>query len=127
MSAPQNIGPKRLVVGAHYGVKDWILQRVTAVILVIYTLVLGIGALVTPEFTYENWVRLFNFEVLSFPLGKLLAMLAFISLAYHAWIGVRDIWMDYVKPTGIRLALQVLTVLWLVGSVVYAAQILGRI
>jgi len=127
MSAPQNIGPKRLVVGAHYGVKDWILQRVTAVILVIYTLVLGIGALVTPEFTYENWVRLFNFEVLSFPLGKLLAMLAFISLAYHAWIGVRDIWMGYVKPTGIRLALQVLTVLWLVGSVVYAAQILWRI
>ncbi|RZS81168.1 succinate dehydrogenase, hydrophobic membrane anchor protein [Pigmentiphaga kullae] len=127
MSAPQNIGPKRLVVGAHYGVKDWVLQRVTAVILVIYTLVLGIGALITPEFTYENWVRLFNFEVLSFPLGKLLAMLAFISLAYHAWIGVRDIWMDYVKPTGIRLALEVLTVLWLVGSVVYAAQILWRI
>ena len=127
MSAPQNIGPKRLVVGAHYGVKDWVLQRVTAVILVVYTLVLGIGALVTPEFTYENWVRLFNFEVLSFPLGKLLAMLAFLSLAYHAWIGVRDIWMDYVKPTGIRLALQVLTVLWLVGSVVYAAQILWRI
>lgn len=127
MSVPQNIGPKRLVVGAHYGVKDWVLQRVTAVILVIYTLVLGIGALITPEFTYENWVRLFNFEVLSFPLGKLLAMLAFISLAYHAWIGVRDIWMDYVKPTGIRLALEVLTVLWLVGSVVYAAQILWRI
>jgi len=127
MSAPQNIGPKRLVVGAHYGVKDWVLQRVTAVILVIYTLVLGIGALITPEFTYENWVRLFNFEVLSFPLGKLLAMLAFLSLAYHAWIGVRDIWMDYVKPTGIRLALEVLTVLWLVGSVVYAAQILWRI
>jgi len=127
MSAPQNIGPKRLVVGAHYGVKDWIIQRITAVVLVIYTLVLGIGALITPEFTYENWVRLFNFEVLSFPLGKLLAMLAFLSLAYHAWIGVRDIWMDYVKPTGIRLALQVLTVLWLVGSVVYAAQILWRI
>ncbi|MDX3905279.1 MAG: succinate dehydrogenase, hydrophobic membrane anchor protein [Pigmentiphaga sp.] len=127
MSAPQNIGPKRLVVGAHYGVKDWIIQRITAVVLVIYTLVLGIGALLTPEFTYENWVRLFNFEVFSFPLGKLLAMLAFLSLAYHAWIGVRDIWMDYVKPAGLRLALQVLTVLWLVGSVVYAAQILWRI
>lgn len=127
MSAPQNIGPKRLVVGAHYGVKDWIAQRVTAVILVVYTLVLSIGALITPEFTYENWVRLFNFEVFSFPLGKLLAMLAFLSLAYHAWIGVRDIWMDYVKPAGLRLALQVLTILWLVGSVVYAAQILWRI
>ncbi len=127
MPTTQNIGSKRLVVGAHYGWKDWVMQRVTAVILVIYTLVLGIGALVTPEFTYENWVRLFNFEVLSFPLGKLLAMLAFLSLVYHAWIGVRDIWMDYVRAAGLRLLLQSLTVLWLVGSAVYAAQILWRI
>ncbi|VCU70322.1 Succinate dehydrogenase hydrophobic membrane anchor subunit [Pigmentiphaga humi] len=127
MSAPQNIGRKRLVVGAHYGVKDWVIQRITAVIMVIYTVILAIGALITPEFTYENWVHLFNFEVLGFPLGKLLAFLAIISLAYHAWIGVRDIWMDYVKPAGIRLALQVLTVLWLVGSIAYAAQILWRI
>ena len=127
MSATEKIGRKRHVVGAHYGVKDWIFQRVTACILVVYTVILGIGALLTPSFTYENWVHLFNFELFSFPLGKLLAMLAFLSLCYHAWIGVRDIWMDYVKPAGLRLALQVLTVLWLVGSAVYAAQILWRI
>ncbi|GAA4343812.1 succinate dehydrogenase, hydrophobic membrane anchor protein [Pigmentiphaga soli] len=127
MSASQNIGSKRLVVGAHYGARDWLLQRVTAIVMAVYTVVLGIGALLTPEFTYENWVHLFNFEVLGFPLGKLLAMLAFISLAYHAWIGVRDIWMDYVKPAGLRIALQVLTVLWLLGSIVYAAQILWRV
>ncbi len=29
---------------------------------------------------------------------KMLTFLAFVSLTYHAWIGVRDIWMDYVKP-----------------------------
>ena len=45
--------------------------------------------------------------------------LAFIALAWHAWIGVRDLWMDYVKSVGLRLLLQVLTILWLVGSVVY--------
>jgi succinate dehydrogenase / fumarate reductase membrane anchor subunit len=122
-----NVGSKRLVVGAHYGLKDWVLQRITAVIMAIYTLVLLVGWLITPEMNYESWVRLFNFTVFGLPLGQLLAMLAFLSLAYHAWIGVRDIWMDYVKPTGVRLALQVITGLWLVATVVYAAQILWRI
>ena len=125
--ASENIGPKRLVVGAHYGIKDWLIQRVTAVIMVIYTIVFAIGALLTPDFTYENWVHLFNFEVFRFPLGKVLAMLTFLSLAYHAWIGVRDIWMDYVRHAGLRLTLQAFTIVWLVGSAVYAAQILWRI
>jgi len=49
------------------------------------------------------------------------------GIFYHAWIGVRDIWMDYVKPVGIRLALQVLTVLWLVGCAAYAIQILWKV
>ena len=53
--------------------------------------------------------------------------LAFVSLTYHAWIGVRDIWMDYVKPVAVRLTLQVLTILWLVGCAGYAAQILWRV
>jgi succinate dehydrogenase / fumarate reductase membrane anchor subunit len=125
--ASKDFGSRRLVVGAHYGITDWIAQRATAVILVIYTLVLLVGALVMPSFTRENWVALFSFTVFSFPLGKLLAFLSFLSLAYHAWVGVRDIWMDYVRHTGIRLVLQMLTILWLVASVIYAAQILWSI
>ena len=58
---------------------------------------------------------------------KLLTFVAFLSLTYHAWIGVRDIWMDYVKPVAVRLTLQVLTILWLVGCAGYAAQILWRV
>lgn len=123
----KNFGSKRLVVGAHYGITDWIAQRVTAIIMAVYTLVLLVGALMMPAFTYPNWVRLFNFTVWSFPLGKMLAFLTFVSLAYHAWVGVRDIWMDYVRHTGVRLVLQVLTILWLVASVIYAAQILWSI
>ncbi|MFS2105319.1 succinate dehydrogenase, hydrophobic membrane anchor protein, partial [Ralstonia sp. Ralssp135] len=37
MMANNNIGPKRLVVGAHYGLKDFLAQRVTAVIMAVYT------------------------------------------------------------------------------------------
>jgi len=125
--ANNGIGPKRIVVGAHYGLNEWIAQRVTAVVMSVYTIGLLIAALFTPDLGYEKWVRFFNFEVLSLPLGKILALLAMLSLCYHAWIGIRDIWMDYVKPTGVRLGLQVLTILWLVGSAGYAAQILWRV
>ncbi|MCY1203505.1 Succinate dehydrogenase hydrophobic membrane anchor subunit [compost metagenome] len=127
MADVKNYGPKRLVVGAHYGVMDFIIQRVTAVIMAVYTLVLLIGILMMPAFTYEHWTSLFNFYVGVLPVGQILATLAFVALAWHAWIGVRDIWMDYVKSVGVRLLLQVLTILWLVGSVVYFAQILWSI
>lgn len=122
-----NIGSKRLVVGAHYGLKDWILQRVTAVIMALYTIGLFLAVLFTPDIGYVQWVHFFNFTVCSFPLGQVLALLAIFSLCYHAYIGIRDIWMDYVKPTGVRLTLQVITALWLIGVAIYAANILWRV
>jgi len=85
------------------------------------------GILTMSGFNYENWRALFAFRVSAVPLGQILATLAFISLVWHAWIGVRDIWMDYVKPVTLRLVLHVLTILWLVGSLVYFAQIIWRL
>lgn len=122
-----NIGSKRLVVGAHYGLKEWVAQRITAVIMAVYTIGLFLAVLFTPDLDYAKWVGFFNFTVLSFPLGKILVLLAILSLCYHAYIGIRDIWMDYVKPTGIRLTLQVFTALWLLGAAGYAADILWRV
>lgn len=58
---------------------------------------------------------------------KLLTFVTILSLAYHAWVGMRDIWMDYVKPVGVRLALQVFTLVWLVGCAGWAIQVLWRL
>ena len=120
----QNLGSKRLVVGAHYGTLDFIVQRATAVIMAVYSVVLLLGFLFSSELNYESWKGLFTFHLGALPVGQLLATLAFFSLAWHAWIGVRDIWMDYVRKAGLRLFLQVLTLLWLTASVVYFAKIL---
>jgi len=120
--ANNNIGPKRLVVGAHYGLKDWLLQRVTAVIMVVFTVVLAISFLLSNGASYEAWAGLFSNQWM-----KVITFLTILSLLFHAWIGVRDIWMDYVKPMAVRLVLQVLTILWLVGCASYAAQILWRV
>jgi succinate dehydrogenase / fumarate reductase membrane anchor subunit len=123
MAANNNrIGPKRLVVGAHYGLRDWLAQRVTAVVMAIYTLVLLFWFFGARDFSYDGWASIFAMQWM-----KLATFVALLSLFYHAWVGIRDIWMDYVKPMGLRLLLQALTILWLVGCVGYAAQILWRV
>ncbi len=57
---------------------------------------------------------------------KLLTFVVIVSLAWHAWVGMRDVWMDYVKPVGVRLLMQVLTLVWLVGCLGWAVQVLWR-
>ena len=53
--ANNNIGPKRLVVGAHYGLRDWLAQRVTALVMVAYVAILLIAFLTGSNFSYEGW------------------------------------------------------------------------
>ncbi|MGE5337508.1 MAG: succinate dehydrogenase, hydrophobic membrane anchor protein [Gemmatimonadota bacterium] len=116
------LGSKRLVVGAHYGVGDWLAQRMSAVIMAAYTAFLVITLLVTRNFSYDGWAGLFSHLWM-----KVVTLVALLALFYHAWIGVRDIWMDYVKPTGVRLTLQVLTILCLLFCAVWSVQILWRV
>ncbi|NDH56138.1 MAG: succinate dehydrogenase, hydrophobic membrane anchor protein, partial [Burkholderiaceae bacterium] len=97
-------------------------QRVTAMVMVVFTLVLLVSYLISGNPSYDGWAGLFANQFM-----KVLTLLALLSVFYHAWIGVRDIWMDYVKPLGIRLSLQVLTVLWLIGCAAYAIQILWKV
>ena len=124
MAHQERIGRRRLVVGAHYGTRDFIVQRATAVIMAVYTLALVLYAVFVPSLDFESWRAFFSFTVGALPLGQLLATVAFLSLAWHAWVGVRDIWMDYARNDGLRLFLEVLTIMWLVAAVVFFAQIL---
>ena len=111
--------PLRQAVGAHYGWKDWLAQRVTAVVMAAYTvLLLGI-ALWNGGIDYALWKVLFAHGA-----WKLATFVFMLALVWHAWIGVRDIWMDYVKPVGVRLLLDVLTVLALVACIGWTIQIL---
>ncbi|MFH4416023.1 MAG: succinate dehydrogenase, hydrophobic membrane anchor protein [Neisseriaceae bacterium] len=109
---------KRTLTGAHYGVKDWLLQRLTAAIMVVFSSVILVGLFFFPS-SYAGWRQFF-----SYGLVKIISQLLMFCVAYHAWIGVRDIWMDYIKPAGYRLLFHTLTVLWLLGSLIYSAYVL---
>jgi len=113
---------KPIVVGAHYGLKDWIVQRATAIYMALFTLVFFFCLLGLPEFDFFNWSDLFSTTCIRF-----FGFLFILSLCYHAWVGVRDIWMDYVKPVGVRLALHLITFFLLAGYAGWAVRILwGR-
>jgi succinate dehydrogenase / fumarate reductase membrane anchor subunit len=113
---------ERIVTGAHYGLRDWLIQRVTAVVMVVYTLTLVAYWLFQPALNYDAWTMFFSSNLV-----RTLSLLFLLSLFYHAWIGVRDIVMDYVKPAFIRLTIYVGVIFALLFCVIWSVQILWGI
>ena len=112
---------KRLVVGAHYGLRDWLAQRITAAVMAVYTIIMVVVFLNNPPSTYGALKDLFAQGWM-----RVATLLFAVSLAWHAWVGVRDILMDYVKPDGLRLGLQVATLLTIAVYLGWTIQILWR-
>ncbi len=109
----------RVVTGAHYGLRDWIMQRVTALVMVTYVLFIAGWLLLGSSVDYDAWTGLFaNNVVRSFSLLFLLALYC------HAWIGMRDVVMDYIKVAHLRLALHVAVILALIMYLIWSVQIL---
>lgn len=106
-------------VGAHYGLRDWVLQRVTAVLMAIYTTAFLVVVLVQAPATHQQWRALLTGSFM-----RLATMVFLASVLYHAWVGMRDVLMDYVKGTALRLLLQSAVGVVLVFYVVWSASIL---
>lgn len=112
----------REVIGAHYGLRDWLAQRVTAVVMLIYTLFFLAVLVSMARLDFDSWQALWRMQIMRYA-----TVFFLVSLLYHAWVGVRNILMDYVKDLGVRLVLYVLVILTLIGYCVWMLQILwGR-
>ncbi len=118
-AAMVNHRPLRTPVGAHYGTFDWLAQRVTAVVMAVYTIVLLAIVLWNGGLDYASVERL----LASGPF-RLLSFVFMVALLYHAWVGVRDIYMDYIKPVGVRILVQVLSIVLLVAYLGWTIQLL---
>ena len=71
---------------------------------------------------YDKWAGMFSHQWM-----KLFTFVVIVALLVHVWVGVRDVLMDYVKPVGTRLALQVGSIVWLVGCAGWAIQVIWRL
>ena len=112
---------QRVITGAHYGLRDWLAQRVTAVIMALYSAIVVSVLWSSKPITYGVWRELFAQGWM-----RVATLLFMVSLCWHAWVGVRDILMDYIKPDGLRLSLQVFSLLVLACYLGWTIQILWR-
>lgn len=104
---------------AHAGFSEWLLQRGTAIYLGGFCLYLLIRFLIWPINEHAAWREWFAQGPV-----RLAWALAIASLLIHAWIGMRSVYLDYLKPLWVRLTAHFLTALALAAAALWAAQIL---
>jgi succinate dehydrogenase / fumarate reductase membrane anchor subunit len=112
---------RRTVVGAHYGLGSWLAQRITAAVMAVYSVILVVMFMTGRPISYGVWKDLFSQGWM-----RVATLLFAVCLVWHAWVGVRDIVMDYARHDGLRLGLQVLTILILAAYLGWTVQILWR-
>ncbi|MFC0268007.1 succinate dehydrogenase, hydrophobic membrane anchor protein [Kushneria aurantia] len=101
------------------GVSDWLIQRVSAVVLGLYTLFLLAWFLFNPSPDYYAWAGLFG----SFWM-KAFTLLALLSIAAHAWVGLWTVATDYIKPAAVRNGFVMFIILALFVFVVWGVQVI---
>lgn len=101
------------------GLSDWVLQRVSAVILAAYSVFMVGYLLLHPNLDYTTWSGLFENTAM-----RIFSLMAFISIAAHAWIGLWTVATDYMKPTAVRFGFQIFVILALFIFLVWGVQVL---
>jgi succinate dehydrogenase / fumarate reductase membrane anchor subunit len=102
-----------------HGLRTWLLQRVSAVYLGIFLLYVLVHCLLNGAHSYDQWQAW-----LTSPLMNIASAGFIIALVPHAWVGVRDVILDYIKPVGARLIILSLSGLLLAGSALWALRAL---
>lgn len=101
------------------GLREWLAQRVTAVLIAVYTVFLITYLLKHPDASYEQWKSLFVCTWM-----KVATMIVIISIVWHAWIGLWTVFTDYVKCHIARLILQIGVILLLAAYFIWVIDIL---
>lgn len=105
---------------AAQGLRAWLLQRFTAIYLAAYLVWLLAYLATRDSFDYGQWHALQAAPAV----GVATALFAFAVLL-HAWVGVRDVLIDYVHAIWLRLFLMVATALMLLASLLWVIRALS--
>lgn len=111
--------PSRIVTGAHYGLRDWLIQRVSAVFMIVYVFLFTVVIFTSTPQDHDAWKTIFSNQWL-----RIATFLFLACLFWHAWVGIRNILMDYVHVTSIRFTLHILVILSLLVYLVWSIEIL---
>ena len=101
------------------GFRAWLIQRVSAIYLALYLFYLLFHFSLNPPVDFVHWQ-----SWLASPLTSVLMALFFLALLLHAWIGIRDVIIDYIHPLAIRLIVLSGVALLLIGCGFWVLRIL---
>jgi len=100
------------------GFSAWLIQRLSAIYMVVFIVVAIIWA-VKSDVNYTIWQSGFENTLV-----KLAVLLFGLSLLSHAWVGLRDVLLDYIHPIGLRLTMMTLLALFLLANGFWLLSIL---
>lgn len=101
------------------GLQDWLLQRISAVILTLYTILLIVIWCYVPEGNMHAWKQIFSMGWMRY-----FTLFALLALIVHAWIGLWTVTTDYLKETWARLTTQIIIYATLLLYLIWGIQIL---
>jgi succinate dehydrogenase / fumarate reductase membrane anchor subunit len=101
------------------GLRAWLVQRVTAVYMLLFIVFVLAHAIVDPPHSYPAWRAWLMNSGVSIATGVF-----FAALLAHAWVGVRDVIMDYVHPVALRVCLLALLGFGLAATGAWVMRIL---
>ncbi len=101
------------------GLYDWLMQRVSAVVIGAYTVFMVVYLLANPQLDYNQWQGLFDNTLV-----RIFSLMTLLALAAHSWIGLWSVSTDYIKPLVLRLAFQMFTGLLMFAYSVWGIQLL---
>ena len=101
------------------GLRAWLWQRLSALYLAVYLLLFLLHMLTDAPGSYSEWRA-----SLSDPWVALAMILFFMALLMHAWVGIRDVIIDYVQWSALRLIMLALTGLGLLACGLWVLDIL---
>lgn len=100
------------------GLKDWLIQRVSAIYFAGYAIFLLVFLLLHPGMSYLTWHTLF--QCLLF---KIASVIALFALLLHSWVGLWTVTTDYLKCTALRLSVQMAVLLLILGQFIWGLMI----
>lgn len=102
------------------GLRDWLVQRVTAVVIAVYAIIL-IGFFLThSNLSFASWQGF-----MSHPIIKITGILCLLSIVAHAWIGIWTVVTDYIKCAYGRMTIQILVILALLACLIWGIMIIA--
>jgi succinate dehydrogenase / fumarate reductase, membrane anchor subunit len=106
----------------HQGLRDWVIQRVSAILMAVYSIGLIAYIVFNPGLSYADWHTLFSQTWM-----KVATILFILSVLFHAWVGIWTIFTDYIKSYVMRCILNFLVLLMLAACFFWGILILWSV